>query len=709
MGGEPWPDLEQQIASGRVKGSWPAARDEWGSWAKKLEVVFVVRIPSDRARDRFVPGRKDVYILSPQDCVDQGDFYFYTNDHIAHCFILKPPSDAAGRRALDSFVQRDEPVRVHYSSSRDGDGGMQDVTMAELRENVAAADVEVVDDSSGFPPKVLSCVAAVARPPDAGDKVLAFHRNIETQREGRQLWEEDVARFTDEEMAAALRAMDQAIPRRYSLTYYFTTKEIAQGICAAGGGLVAADDPTSDRIVVSTRSPVELGWVKNGGSRFQATAGQLLWQAAPADLNQPDGRYAGRLQVMLIVAVPTAVLEDARNQHQRAGLVAIPTELLTDADKYSNAHITKCYALGQGAQLRNAVSAVVALNAMTFGGARGGPPSDVEVGAGANLVANPLSLLPDRPPARPAAAAAQRNDPDDASAATKKLFDAVDTDGSGLIGFDEFAAWWTRRQQVTRGSVDKALLSTMREQWEKADQDGSGDLDENEFAALMVEVATDVWAEAVAPSSGKTYYYHRKTKETRWVEPASEQAVTDFLTTHGLVVPQIKMRPPPPLESLASLEGMTSATAVTPRLSSRRTRAQTQQVDATGGASSGAGPAVAARPQSRSRRSVGAVRVADSVGTAEAFEVEGVGDDGAATADEPAPVARPTRLQRPQASANTPPAARPMPAVVTAPAAPRPPARRSPVAARRRGAALAVAPAVAPAADDGSSSASVTI
>eukprot|EP01043_Picozoa_sp_COSAG02_P001689 COSAG02_NODE_36_length_48934_cov_144.851029_14_plen_968_part_00 len=399
MGGEPWPDLEQQIASGRVKGSWPAARDDWGSYAKKLEVVFVVRIPSDRAWDRFVPGRKDVYILSPQDCVDQGDFYFYTNDHIAHCFILKPPSDAAGRRALDSFVQHDEPVRVHYSSSRDGDGGMQDVTMVELRENVAAADVEVVDDSGGFPPKVLSCAAAVARPPDAGDKLLAFHRNIETQREGRQLWEEDVARFTDEEMAAALRAMDKAIPRCYSLTYYFTSKEIAQGICAAGGGLVAADDPTGDHIVVSTRSPVELGWEKNGGSRFQATVGQLLWQVAPADLNQPDGRYAGRLQVMLIVAVPTAVLEDARNQHQRAGLVAIPTELLTDADKYSNAHITKCYALGQGAQLRNDVSAVVALNTMTFGGARGGPPSDVEVGSGAHLVANPLSLLPEAPEA----------------------------------------------------------------------------------------------------------------------------------------------------------------------------------------------------------------------------------------------------------------------------------------------------------------------
>ena len=47
MPGEPWSDLEDQIKTGKVKGSWPAARDEWGSWSSKLETVFLVAVPSE--------------------------------------------------------------------------------------------------------------------------------------------------------------------------------------------------------------------------------------------------------------------------------------------------------------------------------------------------------------------------------------------------------------------------------------------------------------------------------------------------------------------------------------------------------------------------------------------------------------------------------------------------------------------------------------
>ena len=62
MSGDPWPDLEQKIASGEVKGSWPAARDHWGAWGSKLETVFLVAVPAEANRNpaRILPGREDV-------------------------------------------------------------------------------------------------------------------------------------------------------------------------------------------------------------------------------------------------------------------------------------------------------------------------------------------------------------------------------------------------------------------------------------------------------------------------------------------------------------------------------------------------------------------------------------------------------------------------------------------------------------------------
>ena len=107
MLGIPWADLKQKIESKAVKGSWPAARDHWGSWKKKLECVFVVRIPSEENRDqrRLVPGR-DVYILPKTDCVpdENGEYFFYPNENIVACLILKPPDDRAGFSKFEASI-----------------------------------------------------------------------------------------------------------------------------------------------------------------------------------------------------------------------------------------------------------------------------------------------------------------------------------------------------------------------------------------------------------------------------------------------------------------------------------------------------------------------------------------------------------------------------------------------------------------------------
>ena len=175
-------------------------------------------------------------------------------------------------------------------------------------------------------------------------------RDIEEAKAGRQLWPEDVARFSDEEMEAALYALDQELPQPYSLAFFFTSKATAQGICEAGGGIRASRGRFGDAIVVCSKSPVSLGWEKNGGGSFRPNVAQLLWGAEPAEV-QADGQYAAELEVMVVLGVPTAMLRDSRNECDGApDLWSIPAEYLTAAGLYSNAHVLKCYEFGTATQ-----------------------------------------------------------------------------------------------------------------------------------------------------------------------------------------------------------------------------------------------------------------------------------------------------------------------------------------------------------------------
>ena len=97
--------------------------------------------------------------------------------------------------------------------------------------------------------------------------------------------------------------------------------------------------------MVCSKSPVSLGWEKNGGGSFRSSVAQLLWGADEAEM-QAGGRYAAELEVMVVLGVPTAMLRDSRNECQPPDLWSIPAEYLTDAGLYSNAHVLKCYELG---------------------------------------------------------------------------------------------------------------------------------------------------------------------------------------------------------------------------------------------------------------------------------------------------------------------------------------------------------------------------
>lgn len=298
-----------------------------------------------------------MYIIPKSDCVAANDNHFYPNEQIEKCFILRSPDEAGGVDLIDSLAQRDEAARVQYSSTRDQFGGMQQVSLRQLNAIDIAQDHEVVDHSD-FPPTVLSCVAAVAvRPQEGIDSDLVRHRAIEQARTGCQLWEENVVRFTEQEMAAALYSIDQALLRSLTLAFYYTDRASAQTICDVGGGIEATTSAFGRGVVVCTTSPVELGWRQGVGAEFRDTVGRVL---------QPDVRdkslHALDLDVMLVVAVPTTVIRDVRNQCvlksgqigvSQRGMYKIPEKFLSSDGSYSNAHIHKCYLINPAAAKRS--------------------------------------------------------------------------------------------------------------------------------------------------------------------------------------------------------------------------------------------------------------------------------------------------------------------------------------------------------------------
>jgi Ca2+-binding EF-hand superfamily protein len=77
--------------------------------------------------------------------------------------------------------------------------------------------------------------------------------------------------------------------------------------------------------------------------------------------------------------------------------------------------------------------------------------------------------------------------PSEMESHAEALFRTVDRDGSGLISFDEFQSWWTRRTIAMSDGrqMDSGLMDEAKAKWDELDSDGSGDLDTSEFEKLM--------------------------------------------------------------------------------------------------------------------------------------------------------------------------------------------------------------------------------
>jgi hypothetical protein len=112
-----------------------------------------------------------------------------------------------------------------------------------------------------------------------------------------------------------------------------------------------------------------------------------------------------------------------------------------------------------------------------------------------------------------------------------QIFAQVDTNNSGAIDFEEFAEWWTQKQAQTGHAADESVLNKIWDLFEEFDADGSRGLAPYEFSQLLDEVAKGDWRKMTDPRTGRVYYAHPYTRQTRWVEPSVE----DFLRDQGIV------------------------------------------------------------------------------------------------------------------------------------------------------------------------------
>lgn len=123
----------------------------------------------------------------------------------------------------------------------------------------------------------------------------------------------------------------------------------------------------------------------------------------------------------------------------------------------------------------------------------------------------------------------------------EEIFSQVDTDNSGFIEFEEFAGWWNNKQMQTRSKVDEDALGKMMDLFQSFNTDHNQGLGLQEFSQLMNQVASLDWHERVDASSGRYYYAHPQSRQTRWQAPSVEEFLRDQGIVHAPAVDSVDM------------------------------------------------------------------------------------------------------------------------------------------------------------------------
>ena len=439
-------------------------------------------------------------------------------------------------------------------------------------------------------PAVTTFTAIVAPPSDGASTVRQFHQALYQRRQNHVLWPENIARFTSDEMTAALHSIEQTAPHCYTLAFHYTSAANAKRMCKDGKGIDGNE--TGGVVTASLQSPVDFGWQKNSGGRFKESAGTAVWGA------QWRHSHPDKIQAVLVMGIPTEELPDHPGTTFPIPEPLLATDETGGTKRYVNAHVYKSYLLEPDAAIKKPVATDTDSDeketlaqlfervdvdgdgeitqeetiqyirkqgidldenavAMIFEGADSNGDGTIDISEFPRLmdavsrVATKTTTSPhteegDTSAAQEASQSSvrrqqQQGRPEDSQAAV--LFERVDRDGSGLISFAEFVEWWSHRQLSTGHTLDTGLAAKMQQRWKELDRDNSGNLDKTEFESLMAELATSEWREAFDANKGKVYYYNTRTKKTSWRQPDAAATAADFMATNGLAAPR---KPPDP-------------------------------------------------------------------------------------------------------------------------------------------------------------------
>lgn len=248
------------------------AHPDFGRLAKKLECVFMLSVPTAERRDpaRVLPGRQHVYIIPQGDCIpgklhNEGDCNVYlSNTHVLALLLLKQPAQ------LDPSASQ-----VQVASKRDMNGGVIDMVV-NCVEEYPQSSADVLDYSSGFPPKVLRCMATI--PKLLGQRQLdhSLYQMLAAEQHDKQVWSENISRFTVEEMTAALSGIEQELIRSHALAFFFTTNEQAEALHVNGGITVQCAGDSTYSITLCLVGADKLGWRPGATGNFKREVAELL-------------------------------------------------------------------------------------------------------------------------------------------------------------------------------------------------------------------------------------------------------------------------------------------------------------------------------------------------------------------------------------------------------------------------------------------------
>eukprot|EP01046_Picozoa_sp_COSAG06_P027300 COSAG06_NODE_2402_length_6947_cov_4.005111_5_plen_1113_part_00 len=458
-----WAGREDQLLSslrekynvqGRYKVEDPNA--DWGKAANKLEVMLALRVPSKDNRDkmRLVPGRPSIYIVPRTLCEpgtgsDTTNVYL-PNREIEKVFILRSPDSTTQQKELELAAVRTEAVRVQCKSNRNSNDGMSDVIAVELKELESAEDKVIVDPAKSWCPVVASFTATVAKPLDTAAASLRAHQQIQEANSDKQLWPENIARFSTDEMAAAVHTIDQSMPQTYTLAHFFTSSDEASELYKGSKGVAATPQPDGRLGVrVSLRSPDELGWEKNAGGAFLDTAGNLMFGPHWRETNSKQ------LQAVLILGIPTDQMPA-----DGADTFVIPEALLV-ADGVANN--------GEMLLVGDNSSETVAKGTPYYSSAH----------------VYKVYLLQRTTAADHCAIDIEHTD-------LPELFALVDADGDGNVSKEEAKQYLRKERQV---DLDAHSIDVI---WQALDDDGNGTLDISEFPRFLEVVDKEIARVAAA-------------------------------------------------------------------------------------------------------------------------------------------------------------------------------------------------------------------